>query len=124
MSGTMQVVLILTHYVVPIMTIVDWFAFDKKGAMKAYSPLTWTVLPLLYFGYAMIASQIGDGIGYSGSRYPYPFIDVDALGLPRVLLTVVVLLLVFIALGYVYYGIDRMCCKFSKERGQSEGDAA
>jgi hypothetical protein len=123
MSGTMRVAMVLTHYVVPVMTIVDWFAFDKKGHMKAYSPLTWTILPLLYFVYAMIASQIGDGIGYSGSRYPYPFMDVDALGLPRVLLTVGILLLFFIALGYIYYGIDRVCTKFSKEGDKRIGDA-
>jgi hypothetical protein len=122
MSGTMQTAMILTHYVVPIMTIADWFLFDKKGHMKAYSPLTWTILPSLYFVYAMIASQFGDGIGYKGSRYPYPFMDVDALGLPRVLMTVGVLLFFFIALGYIYYGIDRACYKYSNEGEKCEGD--
>ncbi len=102
------------HYVVPIMTILDWLLFDKKGWMRPYSPLLWTAFPLLYFGYAMLAARVGDGIGYGGSRYPYPFIDVDKLGWPTVLLTTAALVTFFIALGYLFYFIDRTLKRLEK----------
>lgn len=98
----------LVHYVVPIMTICDWLLFDPKGLMRAYSPLVWTVFPLAYFAYAVIGVALGFSLGYDGSRYPYPFIDVDALGWGRVLLTVVLLVVFFVALGYVFYLVDRL----------------
>jgi hypothetical protein len=101
----------LLHYAVPIMTVADWLLFDRKGYMKVYSPLLWTIAPMAYFAYAMIAARVGEGIGYGGSRYPYPFMDVDKLGWGTVLLTVLVLLAIFIALGYVYVLIDRVLLK-------------
>ncbi len=33
------------HYIVPIMTILDWILFDKKGFIKVYSPIVWTAVP-------------------------------------------------------------------------------
>lgn len=59
----------------------------------------------------MIAARTGDGIGYGGSRYPYPFMDVDKLGWGTVLLTVLVLTVFFIALGYIWVLIDKGLAK-------------
>ncbi len=42
------------------------------------------------------------------SRYPYFFIDIDALGLPAVLVNVAALVFAFLALVYAIYGIDRV----------------
>ena len=105
MGDSLGLTLLITHYVVPLMTIADWLLFDAKGNMKPYSPLVWIVGPLIYFAYAMIAARMGDGIGYN-SRYPYPFLNVDAVGWGSVLLTVLALGAFFIALGYIYYGLD------------------
>ena len=115
MADSSGVSLLIVHYVVPIMTILDWLLFDPKSYIKKISPLIWTIGPLLYFVYAMIAARIGDGIGYN-SRYPYPFLDVDALGWGRVILTVIALVVFFIALGYAYYGVDRLLSKFGEKR--------
>jgi hypothetical protein len=120
MAGSLSMTLIIMHYAVPLMTIADWLAFDTKGLIKPRSPLVWTIGPMLYFVYAMIAARIGDGIGY-GSRYPYPFLDVDALGRGRVLLTVLVLVAFFVAIGYVYYGADRLLLRLGRKRPEAAG---
>ncbi len=116
MAGSASPTLIIMHYAVPLMTIADWLLFDVKGQIKLSSPLVWTIGPLIYFAYAMIAARIGDGIGYGGSRYPYPFLDVDTLGWGRVLLTVLALVAFFVALGYAYYGVDYGLFKLGKRR--------
>mgnify|MGYP000885581786 CR=1 FL=1 len=107
MSGIKNFSVDLLHYVVPILALVDWLLYDPKGMIRGTSPLLWAVAPLLYFVYAIIAAQIGDGIGY-GSRYPYPFMDADLLGWGQVLINVAGLTVAFIALGYVFLGVDRI----------------
>lgn len=49
MRTTMGISFLLLHYIVPIMTILDWLLFDKKGYIKKESPLVWTLGPLVYF---------------------------------------------------------------------------
>ena len=41
------------------------------------------------------------------SRWPYGFMDFDKLGVPTVALTIVILIVVFVALGYLYVVIDK-----------------
>ncbi len=107
--------IIITHYIVPLMAIFDWLLFDKKGLMKKRSPLEWMIAPLLYFVFAMVAARIGNGIGYN-SRYPYPFMDVDALGWAKVLLTAAIILILFILLGYVFYTVDYSLSKLEARK--------
>jgi hypothetical protein len=111
MAGSLSMTLVITHYVVPLLTIADWLLFDPKGLMTFRAPLLWAVGPIAYFVYAMIAARIGGGIGYGGSRYPYPFMDADKIGWWNVLLTVLVLTAFFIALGYVWVLVDKALAK-------------
>ena len=104
---TMGISMLMSHYIVPIMMIADWLLFDKKGYIKKISPIVWTSGPIIYFFYTMTAAQFG-GI------YTYPFIDVDALGWNRVLLNVSVLTVFFIALGYVFFAIERILIKLDE----------
>lgn len=101
---------LLLHYVVPLMTILDWILFDTKGEYKAYDPLLWLIIPTAYY----VFSTINGIFGYTfinGSHYPYFFIDYDSLGLLGVLRYVLLILVAFIILGYIYYIIDRMLSK-------------
>lgn len=104
---------IVAHYAVPLMAIGDWLLFDRKGLMKPASPLIWMSGPAAYFIYAMIAARIGEGIGFN-SRYPYPFMDVDNIGLGRVLFTAAVLTAGFLLLGYIFFGLDKLFSRLAK----------
>ncbi|MEN6419125.1 MAG: Pr6Pr family membrane protein, partial [Clostridiaceae bacterium] len=104
MGPSLRVSIRLVHYVVPILTILDWLLFDKKGQIKLTAPLLWTVFPLGYFAAIMGLAFFGKGVPF----YPYPFMNVEKQGLTRVLITVAVMLAFFIALGYLFILVDRL----------------
>lgn len=98
---------LITHLLLPLMVIFDWLLFDEKGRFSNTAPIQWLGIPLLYFAYALIAAPLG--VTYSGGRrYPYPFLDVDALGWISTLKTVAILVLAFLILGYMIWGVDRL----------------
>ncbi|MCD8178044.1 MAG: Pr6Pr family membrane protein [Tannerellaceae bacterium] len=101
----------LVHYVVPLMTVADWLLFDPKGRFKKFDPFLWLLIPYAYFLFAIIRAHIGGEILSTGSRYPYAFINIDQLGLQQVLLNVAGLTLVFLIIGYIYYGLDHLLRK-------------
>lgn len=107
MGPSLRVSIRLVHYVVPILTILDWLLFDKKGQIKLTAPLLWTVFPLGYFAAIMGLAYFGKGVPF----YPYPFMNVEKQGLPRVLITVAVMLVFFVALGYLFVLVDRLLLK-------------
>ncbi len=104
MGASLRVSIRLVHYVVPILTILDCLLFDKKGQIKLTAPLLWTVFPLGYFMAIMGLAFFGKGVPF----YPYPFMNVEKLGLTHVLVTVAVMLAFFIALGYLFVLVDRL----------------
>ena len=40
---------LMVHYIVPIMTILDYIIFDIKGIYKIIDPLLWLLIPIIYF---------------------------------------------------------------------------
>lgn len=119
-DGSFSFAVLALHYLVPIGCVLDWLLFDEKGRMSKTGPLVWMVFPLAYFAYAIaLVNLFGANIGYDGaSRYPYPFIDIDANGAGTVAATAAVLLAAFIALGYAYVGIDRLLARIGKRAGR------
>lgn len=99
---------IIVHYAIPLMVILDWLLFDPKPTYGPTDPLKWLGIPLAYFIFAMIRAQLGGELRGMKSRYPYFFIDIDALGLGPVLLNVLLLSIGFLFLGYVLFGVDKL----------------
>ena len=118
MQGTMALSNILLHYVVPAMAVLDWLVFDRKGRYTWKSPLLWVLLPLVYFFYAVVRVSLGATLGYDGNRYPYPFLNADALGWGQVVVNVLVMGLSFIALGYVFFAVDHFLARKALARGK------
>lgn len=115
MRGTIGLSLILLHRVTPILAVLDWLFFDKKGEIHRFDPLFWLCWPLAYFAVTMIAVPLMRAAG-GQADYPYPFIDVDSLGLAGVLLNAVLILIGFIVLGYIIYGIDHWLGRMARCR--------
>ncbi|HCN44709.1 MAG TPA: hypothetical protein DIT18_02795 [Pseudomonas sp.] len=90
----------LLHDVMPLLFAGYWWLRVEKGTLRIRHLLAWTLYPLVYFGYALLRGQ---WIGF----YPYPFIDVAALGYERVLLNALVMLAAFKVLGLGIIGLDR-----------------
>ncbi len=94
--------LTLLHYVVPIATFLDWIVFDEKGRTDKKMPFIATLFPLIYVLISMIAAQFMTG----DNKYPYPFLNVDMLGVGMVVLNIVLLAVAFIAVGYLGVWVD------------------
>ena len=97
------------HFIVPILVGLDWLFFDPRGLYRRIEPLLWTVIPLIYLFYALIR-----GIVFKipipeskESPFPYFFLNGYKMGWDTVALYCVVMLILFILLGYVMYWIKR-----------------
>ncbi|MDR1157537.1 MAG: Pr6Pr family membrane protein [Oscillospiraceae bacterium] len=94
------------HFLTPVLMILDWLLFDEKGHYRVSDPLWWTVIPLCYLAYALVAAPIG--VTYiGGSRYPYFFLDIDVIGVTGVVRYVLMITVVFLVLGYLIFGLDK-----------------
>jgi len=84
---------IFLHYAVPTAALLWWIAFPPRARIAALAPLTWLAWPAIYATYALAR-------GAMSGFYPYPFIDVPALGMARVLLNIAGLALAFLLVAY------------------------
>lgn len=96
----------LIHIVTPILAIVDWLVFVPHGRIRALDPLLWALLPYAYLAFAFVYGGLGGTFG-GGTRYPYPFMDVDRNGVDGVVLWIVGLTVALEIVAYLYFGIDR-----------------
>lgn len=106
----------LVHLIVPLLVILDWLLFDPKGRYRPADPFFWCLLPMVYWLYTFVGALLGVTYGKSQSRYPYGFIDVDKLGLARVVGNVAALLLFFLALCYVIFALDRLLSRVGEKK--------
>lgn len=89
----------LVHQIVPVGWLFCWCAFGPHGGIDRRAPLRWMAYPLLYAAWVLI-------LGAMGGWYPYPFMDVAALGYPLVLRNAALIGLVFLGLGHVVRWAD------------------
>ena len=96
----------LIHIITPLLLIADWLLFVRKGAFRWIDPLLWAIIPYLYLVFGFTVGALG-GEFRPGQKYPYPFMNVDTLGLGGVALWILGLTVALVAVGYVYVAIDR-----------------
>ena len=106
---------LLFHVLLPIMYIADWFLFYERKQSKWYYPIASIGFPLAYAIFLLIQAVI---LKFDSSIlipttttpliYPYFFVNIDNLGVPGVLMWVGILAVVFVAVGYLFYGLDRI----------------
>jgi len=90
----------LVHTVVPAAMLAWWLAFVDRAALKARDVGVFIAWPMAYTVYVLLR-------GATDGWYPYFFMDVPALGLPRVLLNVVGLGTVFAITGLGFVALGR-----------------
>ena len=71
-------------------------------------PLGYAIFLLIHAAILNFDSSILTPTGKGILIYPYFFVNIDKLGVPGVLMWVGILSVVFIAVGYLFYGIDRL----------------
>ena len=99
-EGLQWIADVTLHYGVPISLFVYWICFPPSQRLPFWAPLAWCIYPVIYVVYVLARGEV------LGS-YPYPFIDVASLGYAKVLLNSLGLLVVYVVIGGVVYGIAR-----------------
>lgn len=99
----------LLHSVIPVYALLFWaLSADKRGLYYQNMP-KWLVYPLIYLIYTLIR-------GYFAKYYPYPFVDVEQLGMGNVLLNSAVLLLLFSLLSLVFILIGKSILRLASSK--------
>lgn len=103
------------HVILPIMYIADWFLFYERKKCKWYYPVVSAGFPLAYAIFLLIHaailrfdSSILTPTGTGVLIYPYFFVNIDTQGVGGVLMWVAILAVAFIALGFIFFGLDRL----------------
>jgi len=103
-EGLQMIVDELLHSVIPCLTILFWFLYEDKKALRYAHISKWMLYPLIYLVYILIR-------GNFSHFYPYPFVNVDQIGLPRVLVNAFVLLLVFLFTAFIFVFLGKVLSK-------------
>ncbi len=109
------------HVVLPIMYIADWFLFYERKKCTWRYPLASIVFPLAYAIFLLIHAAI---LGFdtsiltpTGSTliYPYFFVNIETQTVPGVLMWIAILSVAFVAMGFAFYGLDKISIKLKNE---------
>lgn len=99
---------LLVHTVTPALAALDWLLFEPRGQLKRWHPLCWALFPWAYVAATVAIAKTGLCFPGSGTPYPYPFLDVWALGWAGALRNIALLSAAFLALGYALVFLDRL----------------
>ena len=112
------------HVILPIMYIVDWFLFRERGKTEWYYPIASIGFPLAYVIFLLIQAII---LRFDSSIlipttetpliYPYFFVDLDKQGVPGVLMWIAILAVAFAAVGFAFFGLDKLGKKIKNKIG-------
>ena len=103
------------HVVLPLMYIADWFLFYERKKCKWYYPIASAGFPIAYAIFLLIHATI---LRFDSSIltptpgsttpliYPYFFVNLDTQCVGGVLMWIAILFVVFVAVGYIFYGLD------------------
>ena len=96
------------HVILPVMYVLDWILFYEHKKVRWYYPLASVIFPVLYVVFVFTRAAIVNFNPEVPYLYPYFFLNLDNLGVAGVAKWVAILFAGFIALGYIFYGIDKL----------------
>lgn len=76
------------HTLIPVLYLIDWIVFSNKKALSYSTIPYWVIYPLVYGVMTL-------GKGLATQTYPYPFLNVNALGYGGVALNMAGFLLLY-----------------------------
>ena len=107
---------ILFHVLLPILYIADWFLFYERGRSNWRYPIASILFPLGYALFLLIQAIIlefdSSILTPTGSKspliYPYFFVNLETQGVTGVLTWIAILAVAFVAVGFAFFGLDRI----------------
>ena len=112
---------LLFHVLLPILYVADWFLFYERKKCKWYYPIASIAFPLAYVVFLLIQAiilQFDSSILLPNCTtpliYPYFFVNLDTQGVAGVLMWIGILSAAFVAVGFLFFGLDRLGKKKEK----------
>jgi hypothetical protein len=105
-EGMAAVSNIALHYVVPILAIIGWLVFGPRDRITGKTLIWAAIWPAAYMVYTYFHGALS---GF----YPYPFVNVERLGLGTVLVNAVGITVLLVAVGALYWLLDRLLIRLS-----------
>lgn len=103
------------HVVLLIMYVAHWFLFYERKKCKWYYPLASVAFPLAYLVFIFIHAAImkfDTSVLLPGTTtpliYPYFFVNLETQGVAGVAKWIAILLTAFVAVGFIFFGIDKI----------------
>lgn len=96
------------HVILPIMYVLDWLLFYEHKKVRWFYPIASVVFPLLYVVFVFTRAALVNFNPEVPYLYPYFFLNLETQGVAGVARWVAILFAGFIALGYIFYGIDKV----------------
>ena len=106
---------LIFHVALPILYIADWFLFRERRQCKWYYPIASIGFPVAYVIFLLIHAII---LEFDSSIlipttttpliYPYFFVNLDAQGVGGVLMWIGILSAAFVAVGFLFFGLDKL----------------
>ena len=103
------------HVALPILYIADWFLFYQRKQSKWYYPIVSIAFPLAYALFLLIQAII---LKFDSSIlipttttpliYPYFFVNLETQGVSGVLMWIGILAAAFVAVGFLFFGLDKL----------------
>ena len=103
-----RVASICFHVILPVMYFFDWLLFYEHKKIRWFYPLASVVFPMLYVVFVYVRAAILSFNPQAPYIYPYFFLNLETQGVAGVTKWIVILFVGFIALGYIFYGIDKI----------------
>jgi hypothetical protein len=112
---------LIFHVVLPVMYIADWFLFYERKKCRWYYPIASIAFPLCYVIFLLIQaiilkfdSRILIPTTTTPLIYPYFFVNLDTQGTSGVLMWIGILSVAFVAVGFLFFGLDKLGKKIDK----------
>lgn len=107
----------IVHYLVPIGVIMDTLLLDRTKVYKWFDPLTWTLLPIAYFIFAIFNGLVLQWPipGAKDSPFPYFFINMNTYGSLGVLKNAFAILIAYLMIGYGLLGVKTILGRKTKD---------
>jgi hypothetical protein len=99
-EGLQKIADLLLHDAVPLLYVLFWTTSVPKHTLRWQHAAWWLTYPFAYLLWALFR-------GSSTGIYPYPFLDLRALGSGRVLINVLILMCVFFTHGLALIALGR-----------------
>jgi len=91
----------LLHSIIPVLFIAFWFIYVSKNVLQWKHIFKWLLFPFMYLIFILIRGNFSD-------YYPYPFINVTAIGYQATFINCMGMIIVFILFSLLAVAIAKM----------------